>query len=516
VTVLGTHDYVVVGGGSAGCVVARRLLDGGATVALIEAGGPATNPAIHDPGRWPELSRSEVDWAHTTEPQAALHGRQLYWPRGKVLGGSGALNGMVYIRGHRLDYDGWAYHGCPGWGWDDVLPVFRGIEDFDRDADELHGVGGPLRVMTRYEPHPMLASMVAAAQEAGVPFNDDHNGPSLDGVGYSQLTIRDGVRETAASAFLAPVAEHPDLTVYTGAQALALRFDGARCIGVEVTRGVVEASVEVILSAGTLESPKLLMLSGIGPADELARAGIELRVGLRGVGRNLHDHYIAPVLFASPRAIPGVLPGLSHHHAHLFWRSRPGLPVPDTQPLCFHFGMYDGTWMEGPEDAYTIHGGLIRTLSRGEVRLRSADPTQALAMDPCSLTAEGDVDALAASVELCREIGRQDALAEWTDRELYPGPDVRTRAQLRDYVRRVTASYHHQVGTCRMGSDEEAVVDPELRVYGVEGLRVADASIMPFVTTGNTAAPTMMIGARCAAFALAAQRSGAALVEGGL
>jgi choline dehydrogenase len=373
-TTLGSHDYVVVGGGSAGCVVARRLIDGGATVALIEAGGQPTNPAIHDPGRWPELSRSEVDWAHTTEPQEALHGRQLYWPRGKVLGGSGALNGMVYIRGHRLDYDGWAYHGCPGWAWDDVLPVFRSLEDFDRDPDELHGVGGPLRITTRYDPHPMLASMVAAAQEAGVPFNDDHNGPSLDGVGYSQLTIRDGVRETAASAFLASVAEHPGLTLYTGAQALALRFDGARCTGVQVAGGVVEAGVEVILSAGTLESPKLLMLAGIGPADELARVGIERRVDLPGVGRNLHDHYIAPVLFASPRAIPGVLPGLSHHHAHMFWRSRPGLPVPDTQPLCFHFPMYDRTWMDGPEEAYTIHGGLIRTLSRGELRLRSPTP----------------------------------------------------------------------------------------------------------------------------------------------
>jgi choline dehydrogenase len=304
--------------------------------------------------------------------------------------------------------------------------------------------------------------------------------------------------------------------VYTGAQALALRFDGARCTGVEVAGGVVEAGVEVILCGGTLESPKLLMLSGIGPADELARAGVACRVDVPGVGRNLHDHFIAPVILASPRPIPPVLPGLTQHHAQLFWRSRSGLPVPDTQPLCFHFPMYDRTWMEGPEEAYTIHGGLIRTLSRGEVRLRSGDPAQPPAMDPRALTAEGDLDALAASVELCREIGRQGALAEWTARELYPGPDVRTRAQLRDYVRRVAASYHHQVGTCRMGSDEEAVVDPELRVHGVEGLRVADASIMPFVTTGNTAAPTMMIGARCAAFALAAQGSGAALVERGL
>ena len=306
------------------------------------------------------------------------------------------------------------------------------------------------------------------------------------------------MRETAASAFLAPVAEHPDLTVYTGARALGLRFDGARCTGVEVEGGVVEAGVETILSAGTLESPKLLMLSGIGPAGELARAGIAPRVDLPGVGRNLHDHYIAPVLFASPRAIPPVLPGLSQHHAHLFWRSRPGLPVPDTQPLCFHFPMYDRTWMDGPEEAYTIHGGLIRTLSRGEVRMRSADPLQPLAMNPRALTAEGDLDALAASVELCREIGRQEALAEWTDRELYPGPEVRTRAQLRDYVRRVTASYHHQVGTCRMGCDEEAVVDPELRVHGVDGLRVADASVMPAVPRGNTNAPTIMVGEKAA------------------
>jgi choline dehydrogenase-like flavoprotein len=494
-----TRDYVVVGGGSAGCVVARRLLDGGATVALVEVGGPPTNPAIHDPGRWPELSWSEVDWAHMTEPQEACAGRRLYWPRGKVLGGSGALNGMVYIRGHRLDYDGWAYHGCPGWGWDDVLPVFKSLEDFDRGPDELHGAGGPLRIMTRYEPHPLLAAMVAASVEAGVPFNDDHNGPELDGVGYSQLTIRDGVRETGASAFLV---DHPNLTIHTGARALGLRFDAARCTGVELEDGVVAAGAEVVLCAGTIESPKLLLLSGIGPAADLAALGIERRVDLPGVGANLHDHLIAPVIFASPRAIPAVLPGLSHHHAHLFWRSRPGLAVPDTQPLCFHMPMYDREWMDGPQDAYTIQGGLIRTLSRGSIRLRSADPTAPPVLDPRALTAAGDLDALTASVELARAIGRQPALADWTADELYPGPEVRTRDELRDYVRRVAVSYHHQVGTCRMGSDEDAVVDPELRVRGVEGLRVADASIMPFVTTGNTNAPAMMIGARAAALML--------------
>jgi choline dehydrogenase len=500
------HDYVVVGGGSAGCVAARRLIDGGATVGVVEAGGEPTNPAIHEPSRWPELGRSEVDWAHVTEPQEGAAGRRLYWPRGKVLGGSGALNGMVYIRGHRLDYAGWAYHGCPGWGWDDVLPVFRSLEDFDREPDELHGVGGPLRIMTRYQPHPLLASMVQATQEAGVPFNDDHNGPVLDGVGYSQLTIRDGVRQTAQSAFLAPVADHPHLTVYTGARALRLRFDGARAAGVETERGVVEASAEVVLSAGTIESPKLLLLSGIGPPADLAKLGIERRVDLPGVGANLHDHLIAPVIFASPKPIPPVLTGLSHHHAHLFWRSRPGLAVPDTQPLCFHMPMYDPEWMTGPQEAYTIHGGLIRTLSRGSIRLRSADPTAAPVLDPRVLTAEGDLAALTASVALAREIGRQPGLAEWTADELYPGREVRTSGQLRDYVRRTVASYHHQVGTCRMGSDEDAVVDPELRVYGVDGLRVADASIMPFITTGNTHAPALMIGARVAEMILSNTR----------
>jgi choline dehydrogenase len=275
---------------------------------------------------------------------------------------------------------------------------------------------------------------------------------------------------------------------------------------VETEGGVVEASGEVVLSAGTIESPKLLLLSGIGPAADLARLGIERRVDLPGVGANLHDHLIAPVIFASPRPIPPVIAGLSHHHAHLFWRSRAGLAVPDTQPLCFHMPMYDPEWMRGPQDAYTIHGGLIRTLSRGSIRLRSADPTAAPVLDPRVLTAEGDLEALTASVELARAIGREPGLAEWTADELYPGSEVRTRAELREYVRRTVASYHHQVGTCRMGSDEDAVVDAELRVHGVEGLRVADASIMPSITTGNTHAPALMIGARVAELMLSNTR----------
>jgi choline dehydrogenase len=492
------HDYVVVGAGSAGCVVTRRLVDAGASVALVEVGGPATSPAIHDPARWSELMLSECDWRYLTDPQPACAGRRLRWPRGKVVGGTSALNGMAYIRGHRLDYDGWAYHGCPGWSFADVLPLFKRSEDFDRGESEYRGVGGPLRVMSRYEPHSLLASVVAASQEAGIPFNDDHNGAELDGVGYSQLTIRDGVRETAASAFLDPVAMSPSLTLLSGVEALRLRFAGTRCTGVEITADggleLVEARSEVILCAGAIGSPRLLLLSGIGPADELGRIGIEAVANLRGVGRNLHDHLLSPVIFSSPSPVPPARPGLTQLHAYLFWRSRPGLVVPDTQPLAFHFPLYDTEWMAGPADGYTILGGLIRTESRGALRLVSADPVAELSIDPRCLSCEADVAALTASVELAREVGRQPSLREWTATELYPGPDVRTREDLRTYVRRTAVSYHHQVGTCCMGSGDEAVVDPELRVYGVEGLRVADASIMPFVTTGNTNAPTIMIG----------------------
>jgi choline dehydrogenase len=496
----GPFDHVVVGSGSGGSVVARRLVDAGASVALVEAGGEPSDPAIHDPGRWAELSGSPVDRGYETVPQAACAGRRLAWPRGRVLGGTSALNGLAHIRGHRLDFDGWAYHGAPGWGFDEVLPLFKRSEDCDLGPSEYRGAGGPLPVATRYQRHPLLESVVAAAQEAGIPYNPDHNGPELDGVGWSQLTMRDGVRATAWSAFVAPVAGRPNLAVLAGATARRLRLESGRCTGVEIDRGggpeLVEAAGEVVVCAGALDSPRLLLLSGIGPAAELAALGLEPRVDLPGVGKNLHDHLLCPVIVSSPKPVPERVAGVTQLHAHLFWRSRPGLVVPDTQPLCFHLPLYRAEDMRGPDDAYTLLGGLVRVESRGELRLVSADPEVPPAFDPRCLAAGTDVEALAASVELVREIARQPALAEWTAEELYPGPSVRTRAELRDYVRRTVVSYHHQVGTCRMGSDERAVVDPELRVYGVDGLRIADASVMPFITSGNTNAPTLMIGER--------------------
>lgn len=502
------YDYVVVGAGSSGCAITRRLVDANASVALIEAGGSDDNPAIHDPGRWPELMNAGSDWAFATDPQEACEGRRISWPRGKVLGGTSTMNGMVFIRGHRLDFDGWAYHGCPGWSYADVLPLFKRLEDFDGGPSETRGTGGPVAVMSRYEPHPLLASLVGAVQEAGLPLNPDHNSGELDGVAFGQLTIRDGKRQTAWVAYLQPVRDRPNLRVYTGAQARRLRFAGTRCIGVEIKDdagdAVIEAEREVLLCAGAIGSPKLLLLSGIGPAEELSALGIDVLVDLPGVGKNLHDHVIAPVIVSSPKPVPPRRPGLSQHHAHWFWRSRPGLVVPDTQPVCFHFPLYWEPWMEGPEHGYTIVGGLIRPESRGALRLRSADPDAPLSLDPRLLTCDADLEALAASVEQCREVARQPALAEWTKEELYPGPSVRTREDVRTYVRRTIASYHHQAGTCKMGSDELSVVDPELRVYGVDGLRVADASVMPFITTGNTNAPAFMIGEKASDLLLAA------------
>ena len=496
-------DVIVVGSGSGGAVVTRRLVDAGLRVLLLEAGLPDDNPAIHDPGRLFELWDSEQDWGYRTTPQTAGAGRRRHWPRGRVLGGSSALNAMIYIRGHRSDYDAWAYLGNEGWGYDDVLPVFKRSEDFDLGASAYHGSGGPLRVSSEYERHPLTAAAVAATQEAGIPFNADHNGAELDGVGYCQLTVKDGQRHSSAAAFLRPVLDAPGLTVLTSARALRLLFEGTRCVGVEYTHdGAVKsarAAHEVVVAAGAIESPRLLMLSGIGGEAELASHGIEVRVNLEGVGKNLHDHVLSPVIFSASRPVPPTVPGTQPLHAHFFSRSRSGLLGPDLQPLFFHLPLYlEDEGMSGPPDGFTLMAGVVRPASRGTLRLTSADPDAELLLDPAYLSCEVDLEALVAAVELCQEIGRQPALAEWADEELYPGPAAAAGSELRDYVRRTAITYHHQVGTCKMGVDELAVVDPQLRVYGIEGLRVADASIMPNVPSGNTHAPTVMVGERAA------------------
>jgi choline dehydrogenase-like flavoprotein len=490
-------DVIVVGSGSAGAALTRRLVDVGASVLLVEAGGEDTNEAIHNPHRAADLWLGPEDWGYHTVPQEHANGRRLHWPRGKVLGGSSSLNGMIWVRGAKADWDHWAYLGNDGWSWEDVLPVFMRIEE---------STGGPQSVFTEWQPDPIQESVMAAIRAVGVPFNPDYNSGTLDGAAWMQLTLKDGRRQSAADAYLRPVLDRPGLTLLTRAHARRLVIEGGRCSGLEFERdGRVEraSAGEIVVCAGTIESPRLLMLSGIGPAEHLSEHGIGVVEDLPGVGSDLHDHILSPVIFSAEREIGPPSPGLPTNQVHFWSRSRPGLVAPDLQPLHFQVPLYE-EWMEGPPNGFSLMAGMVRPASRGRIRLTGPDPWDELSIDPATLACESDLEGLEAAVELCREIGRTEPLREWGAREVYPGPDVSTPADLRDWVRRTVITYHHQVGTCKMGVDADAVVDPVLRVRGIEGLRVADASVMPAVTSGNTHAPSILIGERAADFVQAA------------
>ena len=490
---------IVVGAGSAGSAVARRLVEGGLRVLLLEAGGRDEHPAIHDPGRVHELWLSEVDWAYETVPQRHASGRRLAWPRGRVLGGSSCLNAMIWVRGAPEDFDTWAYLGADGWTWEDVRPVYERIERREP------GAPGTVSLLTSFQPDAIHVAIAAAAEECGIPLNADYNGAAQDGVSFMQYSIDGGVRHSAAAAYLHPVEADAKLEVVTGAVAQRLLFDGARCLGVEWSQGGRSERAlagETVVCGGTIGSPQLLLLSGVGPADHLRSHGIDVVAELSGVGENLHDHLLSPVIFSAQREVGPPSPGLPACQTHLFWRSRPGLAVPDIQPIHFMFPMYE-PWMEGPENGFTLMGGMVRPASRGTLRLTGPNADDPLALDPNILACERDVESLVAAVELCRRIGGTEALRDWGAAERYPGPSVDTPDALRAYVRETAITYHHQVGTCKMGTDAAAVVDPRLRVHGIDGLRIADASIMPAVTTGNTNAPSIMIGERAAEFLLA-------------
>ncbi|MCC3281867.1 GMC family oxidoreductase [Arthrobacter caoxuetaonis] len=499
-------EYLVIGAGSAGNVVARRLLDAGKQVTVLEAGDQDINPDIAHLNTLGALWHSPQDWNYYTTEQAGASGRRMHLPRGKVMGGSHALNASIWVRGDRWDYDSWAEAGCAGWSWEDVLPVFKQIENFDGGASDTRGTDGLLDVVADFPRNPVQEDMLAGAQEIGLPLNPDYNSGSVEGVSRMQLNVRDGRRFNTWHAYLKPVMDHPNLTLVTGAHVRRLIVEDGSVTGVEFEYDGELRTVragETILCAGAINSAELLLRSGIGPAAELAEIGVEPVLDLPGVGKNLQDHLLAPVIFSTgAREVPDgeVAPA----EVHFFAKSRPDLPVPDTQPIFFSVPMYSQDYglgeMTGPANGFSMLGGLVRPASRGEITLTGPAPEDPLRIDLGALSEQADVDALVASVRQCREIGRTEALAGWEPKELHPGPAVSDSDEdLARYVRDSVVTYHHQVGTCRMGTDDLAVVDPaDLRVRGLSGIRIADASVMPLVTTGNTNAPTVMIAERAA------------------
>ena len=516
-------DFIIVGAGSAGCALANRLsADGRYQVALFEAGGRDSNPWIHIPvGYFKTMGNPNTDWCYRTEPDPGLNGRSINWPRGKVLGGSSSINGLLYVRGQAEDFDHWRQLGNVGWAWDDVMPLFRRSENWEGAESALRGKGGALNVSQSRLKRPVVDAWVEAAVGLGYRRNDDYNGEEQEGVGHFQMTMRNGRRCSSAAAFLKPAMKRGNLHVFTGAQTDGLILEGKKAVGVRVRRGgeTLEARArrEVVLSAGALGSPHILMLSGIGAGASLREHGIEVQADLPGVGRNLQDHLQARPVFKTTGSTinsetrhPLQYVGIALQYAlkrsgpmamaaslgTAFLKTRPELATPDIQ---FHIQPFsadkpgEGTH---PFSAFTASVLQLRPESTGHLELKSSSPDDHLAIHPNYLSTKTDCDTIVAGIKVARAVCAAEPVASMITEEFSPGPGIARDHDeaILDWARNTSTTIYHPTGTCKMGRDPMAVVDERLRVHGIEGLRVADASIMPVITSGNTNAPAIMIG----------------------